>query len=141
MLRKLLTANMAFALLLICGGALAAGQLFGNAERVTVMVVTAMMALFVVVGGNGDGDAPAALTGAGAKTSMPAKLTDDPQFQPLLDALSDAVLIVENARVTHANAAALQLLGSNIIGHHVAHRDRTDAQSRRHGGTRCGHFG
>ena len=121
MLRKLLTANMAFALLLICGGALAAGQLFGNAERVTVMVVTAMMALFVVVGGNGDGDAPAALTGAltGAKTSMPAKLTDDPQFQPLLDALSDAVLIVENARVTHANAAALQLLGSNIIGQNV----------------------
>ena len=94
MLRKLLTANMAFALLLICGGALAAGQLFGNAERVTVMVVTAMMALFVVVGGNGDGDAPKALAGAltGAKTSTPAKLTDDPQFQQVSLVASNAIM-------------------------------------------------
>ncbi len=114
MLQKLMTANMAFALLLVCGGALAAGQLLGNAERVTVMIVTAMIALFFAVGGQNDAGPSAA-----AAVNTPAKLTDDPQLQPLLDALSDAVLIVENARVTNANSAALQLLGGGIIGQNV----------------------
>jgi two-component system, OmpR family, phosphate regulon sensor histidine kinase PhoR len=120
MLRKLLTANTLFALILICIGALAAGQLYGNVERVTVMIVTAMMALFVTTGGV-DEDEPLARAAAASATeeSMPAKLTDDPQFQSLLDALSDAIVIVENARVTGANSAALQLLGSNIVGQNV----------------------
>ncbi len=116
MLQKLLTAKTLFAVLLICGGALAAGQLNGNIERVTVMVVTAMMALFVATGG-GDEDEPSA--NAAVAGGVPTKLTDHPQFQSLLDALSDAIVIVENARVTDANSAALQLLGSNIIGQNV----------------------
>jgi two-component system, OmpR family, phosphate regulon sensor histidine kinase PhoR len=118
MLRKLLTANTLFALILICIGALAAGQLYGNVERVTVMIVTAMMALFVATGG-GDEDEPSSKAKAEAAGGVPAKLTDDPQFQSLLDALSDAIVIVENARVTGANSAALQLLGSNIVGQNV----------------------
>lgn len=116
MLRKLMTANMAIALLLVCGGALAAGQLVGNAERVTVMIVSSMIALFFAVGGHAETESAAEPP---MPAGSPAKLTDDPQFQSLLEALSDAVLIVENARVTHANAAALQLLGGGIIGQNV----------------------
>jgi two-component system, OmpR family, phosphate regulon sensor histidine kinase PhoR len=116
MLRKLMTANMAIAVLLVCGGALAAGQLVGNAERVTVMIVSSMIALFFAVGGHAETESVAEPP---MPAGSPAKLTDDPQFQSLLDALTDAVLIVENARVTHANAAALQLLGGGIIGQNV----------------------
>ncbi len=116
MLRKLMTANMAIALLLVCGGALAAGQLVGNAERVTVMIVSSMIALFFAVGGHAETESAAEPP---MPAGSPAKLTDDPQFQSLLEALSDAVLIVENARVTHANAAALQLLGGGIVGQNV----------------------
>ncbi len=115
MLWNLLTARIGLAVLIVCGGALAAGQLIGNAERVTVMIVTAMMAVFIAITQE-DETAPSA-TNAGA--DKPSSLTDYPQFQEVLNALTDAVIIVENARVTKANSAALQLLGGNIIDQNV----------------------
>ncbi len=116
MLQRLFRLNTGIGLLIVIGGALAAGQLYGNAERITVMIVTSMIALFFAVGGHEETESSAEPP---MPAGSPAKLTDDPQFQSLLDALTDAVLIVENARVTNANAAALQLLGGGIIGQNV----------------------
>jgi two-component system, OmpR family, phosphate regulon sensor histidine kinase PhoR len=115
MLRRLYTANNGFALFVIIGGAVAAGQLPGIAERITVMIVTAMVALFIA---RIDDFAPAA-TVQTANRVVTDRITENAQFQLVLDAITDAVVIVENARVTGANAAALQLLGGNIVGQNV----------------------
>jgi len=40
-------------------------------------------------------------------------------LQAFIDASTDAILMVENARVTAANVVALRLLGSNIVGQNV----------------------
>jgi two-component system phosphate regulon sensor histidine kinase PhoR len=115
MLRNLLTAKIAVAMLIVCGGALAAGQLVGNAERVIVMIVSAMVAVLIAITREDEAVPSTANTGA----DKPSALTDYPQFQEVLNALTDAVIIVENARVTKANSAALQLLGANIIDQNV----------------------
>jgi two-component system phosphate regulon sensor histidine kinase PhoR len=118
MLRNLLTAKIAVAMLIICGGAFAAGQLVGNAERVIVMIVSAMVAVLIAITREDETSTakpPAPYTGM----DKPSALTDYPQFQEVLDALTDAVIIVENARVTKANSAALLLLGANIIDQNV----------------------
>jgi two-component system phosphate regulon sensor histidine kinase PhoR len=113
MLRALLSGRTAIAFLMVCVGAIAAGQLVGAAERITIMVVSSMIAVFIAISQEPE---PAALT---ENVLSPPRLADDPQFQSVLNALSDAVLIVENARVITANTAALQLLGANIIGQNV----------------------
>lgn len=101
--------------MLVLGGAYIAGQLHGNLERTTVMAVTSMIAFFVV-SERDDKRAPAPMA---AENAAPLHLNAYPQFQVFLDAIADPTLIVQNARVTAANKAALDLLGRNITGQSV----------------------
>ena len=47
MLRNLLLAKTVLAFLIVCGGAYVAGHMPGIPERMTVMVVTSLIALFI----------------------------------------------------------------------------------------------
>ena len=49
----------------------------------------------------------------------PGRNNFHPQLQSFIDASNDAILIVENSRVTAANQFACQLLGINIVGQNV----------------------
>jgi two-component system, OmpR family, phosphate regulon sensor histidine kinase PhoR len=114
-LRNLLSAKTVFAFLVVCGGAYIAGLMPGAPERMTVMVVTSLIALFIATDFEDQSD--------GIKNhSVPIttiKLTEHSQFQDFLDAANDPLLVVEDARVISANKAALHLLGSNIIDQNV----------------------
>jgi two-component system phosphate regulon sensor histidine kinase PhoR len=114
-LRNLLSAKTVFAFLVVCGGAYIAGLMPGAPERMTVMVVTSLIALFIATDFEDQSD--------GIKnhsvTITTIKLTEHPQFQDFLDAANDPLLVVEDARVISANKAALHLLGSNIIDQNV----------------------
>ena len=117
MLRTLLSAKMLFAILLVLTGVFIAGQVASNIERMIIMLVTTLIAVFI--GSNHDDRGAEAERAAPEKPAAPARIDEYPQFQNLLDASVDAVLLVENARVSHANKAALQLLGANMIGQSV----------------------
>jgi len=101
-------------------GAVFAGQMIGAAERILVVFVSMLIALFVVAEGQDHDDAV-------IDTPRPdeplvidaASITSHPQLQAFIDASTDAILMVENARVTAANVVALRLLGSNIVGQNV----------------------
>ena len=101
-------------------GAVFAGQMLGVAERILVVFVSMLIALFVVAEGH-DHDAAVIDT---PRSDEPraidaASITSHPQLQAFIDASTDAILMVENARVTAANMVALRLLGSNIVGQNV----------------------
>ncbi len=115
MLRSILSVRTAIAFIFVLGGAYIAGQLYGNVERMTVMVVTSMIAFFVV----SEQDARRVPTFKPAETPVSSRLSEHPQFQDFLDTAGDPVLIVENARISAANKSALQLLGSKMIGQNV----------------------
>jgi two-component system, OmpR family, phosphate regulon sensor histidine kinase PhoR len=115
MLRSIFSVRTAIAFIFVLGGAYIAGQLYGNVERMTVMVVTSMIAFFVI----SEQDARRAPALKPADTPTPSRLSEHPQFQDFLDTAGDPTLIVEDARVSAANKAALQLLGSNIISQNV----------------------
>jgi two-component system phosphate regulon sensor histidine kinase PhoR len=109
-----------FAFGLVFVGAVFAGQMIGAAERILVVFVSMLIALFVVAEGQDHDDAV-------IDTPRPdeplvidaASITSHPQLQAFIDASTDAILMVENARVTAANVVALRLLGSNIVGQNV----------------------
>ncbi|OYY15284.1 MAG: hypothetical protein B7Y62_07525 [Sphingomonadales bacterium 35-56-22] len=94
--------------------------MIGAAERILVVFVSMLIALFVVAEGQDHDDAV-------IDTPRPdeplvidaASITSHPQLQAFIDASTDAILMVENARVTAANVVALRLLGSNIVGQNV----------------------
>jgi two-component system, OmpR family, phosphate regulon sensor histidine kinase PhoR len=114
-LRNLLSAKTALAFLIVCGGAYVAGQMPGIPERMTVMAVTSLIALFIAADFEDRNDE---IKDYSSKT-ISVKLTEHPLFQDFLDAASDPVLVVEAARVIKANKAALHLLGSNIVDQNV----------------------
>jgi two-component system, OmpR family, phosphate regulon sensor histidine kinase PhoR len=116
MLRTIVSFKTAFAVLLVLAGAYIAGQLYGNFERMTVMMVTSLIALFVAT--ENDDRAELALRSNNAP-APPIRLNEYTQFQDLLNGFFDPVILVENARVTNANQAALQLFGSDIINQNV----------------------
>ncbi|MEP7350338.1 MAG: ATP-binding protein [Sphingorhabdus sp.] len=105
------------AVALAAGGALIAGQMPGPVERVMVVLVSMLVALFIAA----DPHDPSILIPETKPTQIdePQSITRHPHLQSFIDASIDAILIVENARVATANQAALQLLGSNIIGQNV----------------------
>ncbi len=115
MLRNLLSAKTAFAFLIVCGGAYVAGLMPGVPERMTVMVVTSLIALFIAADFEYQSEG---IENHFAK-EISIKLTEHPLFQDFLDAAADPLLVVEDARVISANKAALHLLGGNIINQNV----------------------
>lgn len=111
-------ARILFALVLAIGGSLVAGQLDGMLERTIVVVVTVMLAVFVLVLHDLD---PASADVPVQAIPPPDRfpITEHGQFQNLLDASVDPILVVSAARVSAANKAALDLLGENIVGQNV----------------------
>ena len=108
----------AFALAFV--GALFAGQMEGTAERVLVIFVSMLIALFVAADPHDDSDLPTESSGnADAEPSHSLAIAYHPQLQAFIDSSADAILMVENARVTAANEVALRLLGGNIVGQNV----------------------
>lgn len=94
--------------------------MLGAAERILVVFVSMLIALFVVAEGQ-DYDEAVIDTPRldGPRAIDAASITSHPQLQAFIDASSDAILMVENARVTAANVVALRLLGGNIVGQNV----------------------
>ncbi len=108
---------MAVALAVI--GAIIAGQMPGPVERVMVVLISMLGGLFVAA----DPHDPVSVRGDnvpdGKDTPIAAPITVHPQLQSFIDASTDAILIVENARVVASNQSARQLLGGNIVGQNV----------------------
>ena len=109
---------IAFALAFV--GALFAGQMAGTAERVLVVFVSMLIALFVAADPHDDSDNITEVPrNADTELSQALTITSHPQLQAFIDASADAILMVESARVTAANQVALRLLGGNIVGQNV----------------------
>jgi two-component system, OmpR family, phosphate regulon sensor histidine kinase PhoR len=112
-----LSPRILFALSLALAGAMIAGHLTGAVERVMVVLVSMLVALFVAADPHDPGniaEQPAIANGID-----PASITGHPQLQAFIDASTDAIMIVDRARVVSANQAARLLLGGNIIGQNV----------------------
>jgi two-component system phosphate regulon sensor histidine kinase PhoR len=108
---------VAFALAFV--GAIFADQMAGSAERILVIFVSMLIALFIVADPHDREDVPQeAVKWAASDTEVPA-ISSHPQLQAFIDSSADAILMVENARVTAANQVALRLLGPNIVGQNV----------------------
>jgi two-component system, OmpR family, phosphate regulon sensor histidine kinase PhoR len=113
-----LSPRILIALALALGGALIAGQMTGSAERVMVVLVSMLVALFIAADPHDPDGAPAEQRFQSDNID-PSSITSHPQLQSFIDASTDAILIVDNARVAAANQVARLLLGSNIIGQNV----------------------
>lgn len=113
-----LSPRILIALGLALGGAIFAGQMVGQVERVLVVLVSMLVALFVAVDPQ---DAESMPTGQvpGNDKIDPESISSHPQLQAFIDASTDAVLIVDHAKVSAANQAARILLGANIVGQNV----------------------
>jgi two-component system phosphate regulon sensor histidine kinase PhoR len=108
---------VAFALAFV--GAVFADQMTGSAERILVIFVSMLIALFIVADPHDREDVPQeAVKWAASDTEVPA-ISSHPQLQAFIDSSADAILMVENARVTAANQVALRLLGPIIVGQNV----------------------
>ena len=104
--------------MLAVGGALIAGQLTGNVERILVVVVSMLVALFVAADPH-EPEIPATQPPRDSAAIDPGAITSHPKLQSFIDASTDAILIVDDSRVTAANQVARQLLGGNIVGQNV----------------------
>jgi two-component system phosphate regulon sensor histidine kinase PhoR len=94
--------------------------MIGVAERILIVLVSMLIALFVVAEGHDQDEAVIDTPRSDEPPAIDAaSITSHPQLQAFIDASTDAILMVENARVTAANVVALRLLGSNIVGQNV----------------------
>ena len=108
---------VAFALALV--GAIFADQMTGSAERILVIFVSMLIALFIVADPHDREDVPQETVKPTASDTEVQAISSHPQLQAFIDSSADAILMVENARVTAANQVALRLLGANIVGQNV----------------------
>ncbi len=83
---------------------------FGAWQAALISIVAGILALVILID-----RAPPALATKDAPTPH-AGLIDDPDFDALLDAIGDPVLIAEGGKVVRANRPALRLLGGHIVG-------------------------
>ena len=113
-----LSPRVLFAVALAVIGAVIAGQLHGEVERILVTLISMLIALFVAADPHDPGNEPSAHMPAQSFID-PGAITSHPQLQSFIDASNDAILIVDNSRVTAANQFARQLLGINIVGQNV----------------------
>lgn len=100
-------------------GAIFAGQMAGSAERVLVIFVSMLVALFIAADPHDREDATQEAVKPIAPDAEVQAISSHPQLQAFIDSSTDAILMVENARVTAANQVALRLLGTNIVGQNV----------------------
>ena len=114
-----LSPRIIFAFALAFVGAMFAAQMEGTAERVLVIFVSMLVALFVVADPHDREETPAEPAISDGNSLDVTAITSHPQLQAFIDASADAILMVENARVTAANQVALRLLGANIVGQNV----------------------
>jgi len=108
---------VAFALAFV--GAVFADQMTGSAERILVIFVSMLIALFIVADPHDREDVPQEAVKWAASDTEVLAISSHPQLQAFIDSSADAILMVENARVTAANQVALRLLGPNIVGQNV----------------------
>jgi two-component system phosphate regulon sensor histidine kinase PhoR len=108
---------VAFALALV--GAIFADQMAGSAERILVTLVSMLIALFIAADPHDREEAPQENAKPTATDTEFLAISSHPQLQAFIDSSADAILMVENARVTAANQVALRLLGPNIVGQNV----------------------
>ena len=108
---------VAFALALV--GAIFADQMAGSAERILVTLVFMLIALFIAADPHDREDAPQENDKPTATETEVLAISSHPQLQAFIDSSADAILMVENARVTAANQVALRLLGPNIVSQNV----------------------
>jgi two-component system phosphate regulon sensor histidine kinase PhoR len=108
---------VAFALAFV--GAIFADQMAGSAERILVIFVSMLIALFIVADPHDREDVPQEAVKWAASDTEVLAISSHPQLQAFIDSSADAILMVENARVTAANQVALRLLGPNIVGQNV----------------------
>ncbi len=113
-----LSPRVLFAIALATAGAIIAGQLEGDVERVLVTVVSLLTALFIAGDPHDPISDPVSPNVADSNID-PDAITSHPQLQPFIDASTDAILIVDNSKVTAANHFARQLLGTNIVSQNV----------------------
>lgn len=114
-----LSPRILIAIFLAAGGAIIAGQLVGPVERVMVVLVSMLVALFVAADPHDPSDGRTEKSSDRSMNALAMPITVHPQLQSFMDASTDAILIVENARVAASNRTARQLLGSNIVGQNV----------------------
>ena len=85
-----------------------------------VVVVSMLVGLFIAADPH---DLVSESVPSGTRNTAPTvdddSIANHPQLQSFIDASTDAILIVDNARVTAANHFARSLLGSNIVGKNV----------------------
>jgi two-component system phosphate regulon sensor histidine kinase PhoR len=113
-----LSPRVLFAIALATAGAIIAGQLAGDVERVLVTVVSLLTALFIAADPHDSVSEPVSQNVQSTNID-PDAITSHPQLQPFIDASTDAILIVDHSKVTAANHFARQLLGINIVGQNV----------------------
>ena len=100
-------------------GAIIAGQLPGVFERIMVVMVSMLVGLFIAADPHDLLSEPRPLAPEKAEPTDSDSIANHPQLQSFIDASTDAILIVDHARVTAANQFARSLLGSNIVGKNV----------------------
>ena len=114
-----LSPRILVALVISVAGAIIAGQLPGVFERIMVVMVSMLVGLFIAADPHDPVSEPASSGLVKAEPADGGSITNHPQLQSFIDASTDAILIVDHARVTAANHFARSLLGSNIVGKNV----------------------
>ena len=114
-----LSPRILFALAVALIGAVIAGQMPGMVERIMVVMVSMLVALFIAADPHDPGSSETKIDAAISGKANVQPITIHPQLQAFIDASTDAILIVDNARVSAANQTARQLLGGNIVDQNV----------------------
>jgi len=78
-----------------------------------------LIALFIAADPHDREDAPQENDKPTATETEVLAISSHPQLQAFIDSSTDAILMVENARVTAANQVALRLLGPNVVSQNV----------------------
>ena len=114
-----LSPRILVALVISVVGAIIAGELPGVFERIMVVMVSMLVGLFIAADPHDPVSEPASSGLVKAEPADGGSITNHPQLQSFIDASTDAILIVDHARVSAANHFARSLLGSNIVGKNV----------------------
>ena len=108
------------ALLFVAAVAIVASVLgYGHAELIVIAGAGAVFSMAVASGGSG------------TTIEHRPEPRDDGNREPVIDAISEPLLLVVDGRVRHANAAARTLLGAHILGEDVRLAIRHPAAAER----------
>ena len=111
-MRGLSLSKVALALILIIGSAMVAGQVVGWPQRAFIMGVGAVFALAAAL-------PPPEKSRRRTDAAPVQRLSHLPDFQTFIDVLPEPILLVEQGRVTNANASARALFGPILEGQNI----------------------